>query len=163
MGLLKYDHPPLLAPGRHYLSLQEIETLCVHPFDGAARSCREKLLQKLLVARIRCDAFIDGSFLTEKPTPDDVDVFVATEFGVFDSLSEEQHQLLDSINIEPRLVPLVDGWAVTTYPRDHERFGTVCDGGNPGEGFGIEHGQNWLKGYIVVRLWETDVRNRLCR
>jgi hypothetical protein len=171
MGLVKYDHPPLLAPGRHYLSLTQIEAQFVQRFDGESRSRREKLfyaledfLQKLLVAKIRCDAFIDGSFLTEKLVPDDVDVFVVTEFGVFETLSEDQHQLLESINIdEPPLVPLVDGWSVTAYPRDHPRYGTVLDGGNPGEGFGIEHGQYWLKGYIVIRLWETDVRNRLCR
>lgn len=171
MGLVKYDHAPLLAPGRHYLSLPEIEALCVHRFDGAARACREKIyydledfIQKLLVARIRCDAFVDGSFLTEKPNPDDVDVWIATELGVFDTLSDDQYDLLRAINVdEPRLVPLVDSWSVTTYPRDHPFFGNVADGGNPGEGFGVEHGRFWLKGYVVIRLWETDVRNRLCR
>jgi hypothetical protein len=41
---LKYDHPPLLAPGRHYMCVAEIEALCVRQFtDAAAHACRAKL------------------------------------------------------------------------------------------------------------------------
>jgi hypothetical protein len=170
MGLVKYDHPPLLAPGRHYLSLADIESLCVHPFTGSARSCRERLfyalegfIQSLLQAVIRCDAFIDGSFLTKKPEPDDVDVIVLVEHGIHITLSEDQKQVLDAINNEPHFAVGVDGFALTAYPRDHEYFGTALDGGNPGEIYGLEHSREWLKGYVVIRLWETDVRNRICR
>jgi hypothetical protein len=47
MGEFKYDHLPLLAPGRHYMSLPEIEALCVHRFDGVARTVRERLFYAL--------------------------------------------------------------------------------------------------------------------
>jgi hypothetical protein len=168
MGLIKYDHPPLLAPGRHYMTLAQLEARFVHPFSGAARSCREKLfysfeglIQRLLVAKIRCDLFIDGSFLTQKQEPDDIDVIVSVEHGIFIQLSDQQMQLLEEINVTD-LAP-VDSAALTTYPRDHERFGTAADLGNAGEIYGLEHGQAWLKGYVVIRLWETDVRNRICR
>lgn len=168
MGVFKYDHAPLLAPGRHYLGLSDIERLCVHQFEGNARSHREKLfyaledfIQLLLVQKIRCDIFIDGSFLTAKKDPDDVDVIVSIEHEVFESLSEQQMQCIEKINYQP--VPSVDSFAGTTYPREHERHGTAADLGNAGEVYGLEHGQVWLKGYAVVRLWETDVRNRICR
>jgi hypothetical protein len=152
------------------MSLVEIEALCVQRFTATARACRERLfyaledlVQRLLVAKIRCDVFVDGSFLTKKPEPDDVDVIVCTEHGVFETLSEEQMQILESINNEPTFAPGVDGFAVTAYPREHDCHGTALDFANPGEAYGIEHSQVWLKGYVVVRLWETDVRNRICR
>ncbi len=87
MGLLKYDYPPLLAPGRHFLRLSDIEEFCVARFQEAARAYREKLFysfedfcQRLLVAHIPCDVVVDGSFLTEKPQPSDVDVKVYIDY-----------------------------------------------------------------------------------
>jgi hypothetical protein len=169
MGIVKYDHEPLLAPGRHYLTVHAIGRICVEQFDGAARQRREQLfygfesfLQTLLVAQIRCDVFVDGSFLTRKPNPDDVDVFVATEHAVHEALSDAQKDLLDSINTTSSFEG-VQGIAMITYPRDHPFHGMALDGGNPCEAFGLEHGQFWLKGVAVVRVWETDVRNRICR
>ena len=41
----KLFRPP---PGRHFLTLQEIESLCVHPFDGQSR----------LTPRYRCGALL---------------------------------------------------------------------------------------------------------
>jgi hypothetical protein len=170
MGLYKHDHPPLLAPGRHYMSLAAVEALCVHQFSGAAFECRSQLfyafegfLQLLLAAKIRCDVFCDGSYFTKKPEPDDLDVIVSIEHGVHASLSAEQMDLLDEINGNSTLAPGVDASALVTYPREHPYFGTALDLGNAGECYGIEHGQVWLKGYAVIRVWETDVRNRICR
>jgi hypothetical protein len=170
MGLVKYDHAPLLAPGRHYMSVADVEALCVQRFSGPSGECRQRLfyafegfVQSLLQAKIRCDVFVDGSYLTQKPQPDDVDVIVSVEHGVYETLSNEQKNLLDSINNEADFAVGVDCCALTTYPRDHERFGTALDLGNAGEAYGLEHGQVWLKGYVVIRLWETDVRNRICR
>jgi len=151
------------------MSLGEVEMLCVHPFAAAARTCRERLflsfeelVQALLVAKIKCDVFLDGSFLTRKPEPDDVDVIVSVEHGVFEALDGPQNDLLHEINNERRFRNL-DGCALVAYPRDHERFGSAADLGNAGECYGVEHGQTWLKGYAVIRIWEVDVRNRLCR
>ena len=169
MGLHKYDHPPLLAPGRHYCTIPQIEAWCVYPFEGQDRVRREILfyaledfIQRILISKIRCDAFIDGSFMTKKPQPDDVDVVVSTELCVFEKLSEDQMQLLEEIN-KPGFVTGVDSIALTTYPRGHSHFGAALDLGNAGELYGLEHGKVWLKGYAVIRLWETDVGNRICR
>jgi hypothetical protein len=165
----KHDHAPLLAPGGHYFSVAELEPLCVGRFAGPSRDRRqtlfyglEELVQRLLVATIPCKVFVDGSFLTEKPEPDDVDAIVVTELCVFESLSEDQMQVLEAIN-KPDFVAGVDSLAVTAYPRDHEFFGTAIDMSRAGEAYGLEHGQVWLKGYAVIRLWETDVGYRICR
>jgi hypothetical protein len=104
---LKFDHPPLLAPGRHFLSLQEIERLCVHPFQGQARDRRERLfyafeemIQQLLIARLPCEVFVDGSFFTAKLDPSDVDCLVAIEHSVMQILTQDQRLLVDALNQE---------------------------------------------------------------
>jgi hypothetical protein len=165
---LKFDYPPLLAPGRHTMSLQEIEALCVQPFGGTSRARREKLfyaledvVQVLLASHIRCDVFVDGSFFTEKPEPADVDVIVAMDFSAFDALDEAQHQVIEALNTTQN--SLVDSLAVTTFPHDHPYRGYGLDGESMIDGYGLEHSEVYLKGYAVLKVWETDVGNRICR
>ncbi len=168
MGQVEHDHAPLLAPGCHYFSLSEIEVLCVHSFHGAARTCRERLyyaleefVQRVLAGRFCCTVFVDGSFLTRKPEPDDVDVLVSTELCVLEALNDSQLAILHEIN--EQFVQRVDSLAMTTYPRGHALFGSALDIGNSGQIYGVEHSQSWLKGYAALRLWETDVGHRICR
>jgi hypothetical protein len=169
MGQYKYDHPPLLAPGRHYLTLSEIEALCVFPFAGPSRTRREHLfyaleefVQRYLVERLPCEIFLDGSFLTEKPEPDDVDVTVSIELSVALNFNPGQRKLVDATNGQV-LVNSVDSIAMVRYPRGHPYFGSAGDLGNAGELYGLEHSREWLKGYVTLRVWETDVGNRICR
>lgn len=168
MGFPKVDYPPLLAPGGHTLTLQKIEALCVTPFTGNARKCREKLfaalddfVQQLLLQKVRCRVFTDGSFFTQKPDPDDVDVIVSIEECVMNTLNETQQNLIDAINTTTFIVG-VDSLAVVCYPRDHPYFGSAVDVGNAGDAYGLEHSRLWLKGYGVLRFGETDVGLRIC-
>ena len=170
---LKYDHPPLLGPGRHFMSLEQLQRLCVRNYGDAGGSISwqtrfqlftslEQLVQALLVARIRCDVFVNGSFLTKKAVPGDVDVIVTVEKAIYETLSDEQMQVFDSIN-DNAFAPNVDGLAFVAYPREHEHHGFGLDGSVQIEGYGVEHSGEWLKGFAVLRLWETDVGNRICR
>lgn len=163
----KYDHPPLLAPGRHLLSLQEIHDLCVGRFSGVARSHRERLYysledfyQRLLVANITCDILVDGSFLTEKPEPEDVDIKVYIDVVAHDGLSDAQYILYSAIT-DGLNIPLIDSTSWVTYPLGHPDFGSALSPGNRGEDYGLEHSEKWLKGYVVMMLWETDVGVRI--
>jgi hypothetical protein len=171
MGLIKYDHAPLLAPGRHFMSLAEIQPLCVRNFGRGTPSWEgrqilffalENFVQTVLVAQIKCDLYIDGSFLTRKPNPDDVDVMVIIHHAIYEALSEEQKQVLDLINSD-HFAPEVDATAWVAYPREHEHHGSACDGSLVIESYGIEHSQEWLKGFAVVRLWESNVGHLICR
>lgn len=166
---LKFDHPPLLAPGRHLLTLQEIEILCIHPFTAAARTRRERLfhaledmVQQLLHVDLPCEILVDGSFFTEKLDPGDVDCIVTVDYSVMQNLLPEQRLLIDALNREVYIAG-VDSLVVTKYPRGHKYFGTLLDMGNAGDAYGLEHGQVWLKGCGVLKLGETDVGLRICR
>lgn len=74
----KPDYPPLLAPGLHKLTLQELYDLAVLPFSRDAQ--RAVLFQKfsLWASEVRASGvggtmWVDGSFLTQKPSPEDID------------------------------------------------------------------------------------------
>jgi hypothetical protein len=169
MAAHKFDHPPLLAPGRHFMTLNGIEALCVHPFNGTAPERREKLfyaleqlVQEILLVKLRCTAFVDGSFLTEKPDPSDVDVLINIDEDVMNNLSSDQRILIDALNMEHYIV-FIDSLAFTTYHREHPYFGTALDIGNAGDAYGLEHAGVWLKGIAVLRFGETDVGLRICR
>lgn len=76
--MAKADFPPLLPPGMHPLSLQELHDLAVAPFAEDVK--RAELFQKLQTwaeavraSGIGGQLWLDGSFLTEKVEPGDID------------------------------------------------------------------------------------------
>ena len=76
--MAKQDFPALLIPGMHTLTVDELHNLAVLPFDADAQ--RQDLHQKLSLwmrglqgAGVGGTLWIDGSFLTEKPGPADID------------------------------------------------------------------------------------------
>ncbi|MBO3759467.1 hypothetical protein [Ciceribacter sp. L1K22] len=163
----KYDYPPLLAPGAHYLSLPEVKSLVVDRFSAGYQSARLKLYQQLeefiqllLTNNILGDLAIDGSFLTEKPNPNDVDVLLTYDFDISTSLSQIQNDLIDQINTS-YLFENVDSLAIVRYPRDHPLFGSAIDVATMSNHYGIENSEAWTKGYVVFRLWETKIGCRI--
>lgn len=169
MGIHKFDHAPMLAPGRHHMTLSELEALCVLRFEGAARAQRERLFygleqlcQDIMKVRLRCTLFVDGSYFTAKQIPDDVDVLINIDSDVMNNLLPDQRILVDAVN-QSYYIAGVDSYAFEAYPRGHQYFGTNLDIGNAGEAYGLEHAQVWLKGIAVLRFGETDVGLRICR
>lgn len=76
--MAKPDFPPLLAPGMHKLTLIDLQALAVTPFPGDAQ--RAALYQNLInwvgalnACGVNGTLWLDGSFLTEKPSPSDID------------------------------------------------------------------------------------------
>lgn len=76
--MAKPDFTPLLQPGMHSLTLAQLHDLAVAPFEEDVK--RLELFQKLSVwaeavqaAGIRGQLWVDGSFLTEKDEPGDID------------------------------------------------------------------------------------------
>ncbi len=157
---------PLLAPGRHHMRLQDVHDRFVRDVRNEAHREKlflglEELVQRLLRLKIPCELWIDGSFLTEKPYPDDIDVMVFIESSVNEKLDEAQDLELYNINIG--YVPEnVDAHVYTVYSIGHEHYGTPIDVGYEwGRGYGLENSEQWLKGIAVLRLMENNVGLRL--
>lgn len=76
--MAKPDFPALLPPGVHSHTLTSVEVLAVSPFPADTRRAVlfqqfTKWVQSLKASNVTGHIWIDGSFLTEKPGPDDID------------------------------------------------------------------------------------------
>ncbi len=76
--MAKPDFPALLAPGMHNLTLADIQALAVDPFpDDVQRTGLYQNLMNWVGALNACGVngtlWMDGSFLTVKPSPSDID------------------------------------------------------------------------------------------
>lgn len=158
----KHDYEPLLAPGRHDMTLPEVWSRFVAVFNEApARAAvywkLEQVVQDLLFAGLPCDVWLDGSLLTGKPEPGDLDITIVIDEEVLDSASDSQSQLIDKLaNAEYQ--DGVDSFVLTRWRRDNPIFGTELDDlATWNEVYGAEHSKEWLKGFVVLRLNETDV------
>ncbi|MFA9218774.1 MAG: hypothetical protein ACEQSK_16950 [Sphingomonadaceae bacterium] len=74
----KPDFPPLLPPGIHPLTLTELQALAVLPFLADARrailfASFQQWVQKLQALHVGAILWVDGSFLTSKAGPQDID------------------------------------------------------------------------------------------
>ncbi|MHA6685360.1 DUF6932 family protein [Mesorhizobium sp. A556] len=163
----KPDFTPLLAPGRHYLKLREFYERFVR--GSKKEACREQLylgleelVQRFLRVKIPCEFWIDGSFLTEKEEPSDIDVSIFIDLDVREQLTPEQEDLIEKAN-DIGYINGVDSFVFVVYPRGHDLFHTELDEGHDwGRQYGLENSEFWLKGFVVMRLWETDVGLRIC-
>lgn len=167
----KPDFEPLLAPGAHVMTLEDVRlavtannTLPSHHRRCIVFQSLEQLVQDLLACCLRCDVFVNGSLVTEKPEPGDVDATVVVDADVWDSATCEQDQLILSLQGGQHLVGL-DADAKVRYPIGHPHHASeyINLGARMGEIYGIENSEKWLKGYVVIPLGENDVGLRLRR
>ena len=78
---MQRDFPPLLDPGFHDLDLKQVEDLCVTQFSNNDRRGKiwerfNAFLNQLRSTGLDYELWLDGSFLTEKDTPADIDAVV---------------------------------------------------------------------------------------
>lgn len=83
--MAKPDFPPLLNPGMHHVTIQELHDLAVKPFanDPQRHDLHQKLtawIGALQAIGVGCTLWLDGSFLTEKPCPGDIDCVLWSPF-----------------------------------------------------------------------------------
>jgi hypothetical protein len=88
--LVKPEYPPLLASGFYVRSVAEVRALCVKSIAGSIRrraimDSLEDVIRKLSTARIIGELWLNGSFLTEKIDPDDVDMLVHVSSDLYDA------------------------------------------------------------------------------
>jgi len=165
MADLKQAFQPLLPPGRHVLSITELNSLTVLDFPKSVRRRMlfaelQKLVNFLGLANVVGEIWIDGSFLTEKLEPDDIDLSFAAWAHAFELLApDSQTSIIQCLNGGKAFSPWLDTYLCFRFlPEDPRRAADKTVYWTEKWGVGWD---GRLKGYIVLKLGETDVGLRL--
>ena len=100
---VKPEFPPLLAQGFHSLSVDELHALLVEKFP-LSKSRSELwdnliwLVEELKSLKLKCKIWLDGSLLTEKVDPDDVDLVVDVQFEALNAATFAQRAFLNELS-----------------------------------------------------------------
>jgi hypothetical protein len=158
----KIEYPPLLPAGFHRMSLEELRKLCVNAkrfssssTRGEIMSCLEQLGARLIENGIAVELWIDGSFVTQKADPEDVDLSVRFLAEAYDGATDQQRMLLDEIQ-QLKDTDHIDGYLQPEWPptSPHHTIGlNMFDYWQRQWGFG-RNGEP--KGIVVVELTRSD-------
>lgn len=164
-GAEKPEFAPLLPPGRHQMTVEDLGRLCVEPFETSA--ARPGLLDAVrgLLAHLGalldiCEVWIDGSFVTAKPEPDDVDLTVAIDGGQLEGASPEVFSALNGL-MDKAFHPKLHIFTVATRPVGHPHRSDLEEAFRQWAQWWCVARDGWIKGMPVIRLGETDVGLRL--
>jgi hypothetical protein len=160
-GEVKSAFMPLLPPGRHVMTADQLEHLTVSRFPASVMrpvifAEFRRLLSDLVSFGLVGELWIDGSFLTEKPEPDDIDL----SFGFHPVHLDQQKPdardfVLTTLNGGKAYSPLLDTYMCVMFPiGDPRREASTED----------YWAEKWLvgwddhlKGFAVVKLGETHL------
>jgi|SRR5215470_6790553 len=123
----KREYPRLLPPGLHEMTLVELRVMCVDAFPLSSR--REPIMRSLegmctaiSLALLRTAVWVDGSFVTEKIEPDDVDVVVALNH-VNGNNTPDQLRVRERIERQEFTFPVrCDSYLLMEYPTGHPDY-----------------------------------------
>lgn len=98
----KEEFSPLLPPGFYPKTLAELRVMCVDAFPlsktrPAIMGGLEKLIAILVSEKIVGEIWVDGSFLSEKIDPDDVDIVLCVTADFYDGGTVKQKTTLDMV------------------------------------------------------------------
>lgn len=79
----------------------------------------EKLVSALQSHSISAEVWVDGSFLTKKIDPEDVDVVLCASHEVFTQGTEDQKQLLDKVSRNLKAAFHCDSYIFFEFPEGH--------------------------------------------
>lgn len=119
------EFPPLLAAGFWKMSASELHALVVNKFPGSTRrpalwSDFSFALDELKRLYIPCVVWVDGSFLTEKIEPKDVDFVIEVELEFLDTCNAEQAALLERFSDRAlRTRPVLHSFVMPSAPPGH--------------------------------------------
>lgn len=104
--MIKPELPTLLPPGFHQFSLNELHETFVAPFSGSVRrpmlvAGLMKFIEEVKSLAIAGELWFDGSFVTEKVDPDDIDFVVIFDPASISRLTSEQQQKMEYLFHQP--------------------------------------------------------------
>lgn len=153
---MKEDFPPLFGPGRHLLSIQEVRDELAAPGAAEKRTTMYfalfALYQRLLTLGVTCQIWVDGSYVTQKACPDDIDLSIMVHEDVYQDISDEAKQLLDDITYsETRYLEHLDAFVCIYGSRGSDDY-ELDDPSDWSSLWGKDHSERYLKGFVVVEV-----------
>ncbi|MCU6666123.1 DUF6932 family protein [Silvania hatchlandensis] len=151
--------PPLLPAGFHDLDNISIKSIFVDAFPESVRRsmlhCNYiQLLGQFELVNQQCRCFseiwIDGSFTTEKPEPDDIDILVVVDFLALNSLPQTLMPLVNTL-LNRDYVKLNFDIDVLLLPENHPDINYIDKRSYWRGWFGFDRKEN-PKGLVRVML-----------
>ena len=107
------------------MSIAGVRDLCVGPFPLSKNRAQimagfERLLAKLAKEGIKAEIWIDGSFISKKLNPSDIDILVCADAETYDANSSVRHVLdwLGKEDLKPKY--FCDSYLQLDYPEGHK-------------------------------------------
>ena len=123
----KPEFAPLLAIGRYEMSLAELKQLCVYDFPLSATRPRimeglEKVIEELRMNGIEGEVWIDGSFVTEKMNPEDVDLVLRIQAIFYENATHKQKEAVSWLTTNLKNTHLCDSYFFMEWPEGHPNY-----------------------------------------
>ena len=158
MGTAKVEFPPLLSEGFHPKTLTEVRALCVDDPKFSRSTTRadimlrlERAIGRLEAAEVEGEVWIDGSFLTSKVDPEDVDLSLRIDGDYFDHATEYQQAVMNDLT-ELWDTEKIDGYLHFEWPDGHELYDLGQDNYNVWKKQWGMSRSGTPKGIVVVEL-----------
>ncbi|MGH6847122.1 MAG: DUF6932 family protein [Methylocella sp.] len=118
------DFPCLFPLGFHHLSMADLERVCVEffPLSKTRRPIMDGLtefMQRIVDAKVPGEMWANGSFLTEKIDPKDVDIIVRVNGTIYDNGTAEQRGAIDWAIANQKTTLNCDSYVLMEYPATH--------------------------------------------
>jgi hypothetical protein len=115
------DLPPLFQLGFHRKTMAELEEVCVTNFALSTSragifSGLKEFVERLEKAAITGEIWVDGSFLTEKINPKDVDVILRIQGSLYNAGTPDQRAAIDWVIANQKLTLKCDSYVLMEYP-----------------------------------------------
>lgn len=159
-GVNKPEFPPLLTVGFHEMTVDEVHRLCVDKFTASTSRSEimvglKKVIERLAKAGVEGHLWVNGSFMTEKIDPEDVDVLLCVNMEFYDSCSGNTRKAIDWLNANLKDELLCDSYLLCMRPMGHANFPeTEFMHAYWTRQFGFDRSDN-LKGIGVISLGEA--------
>jgi hypothetical protein len=153
------EFPPLLQPGLQKMTIADLKALVL---DGFPKSKSRKelwqnfseLVGNIAALGIKCEIWVDGSFLTEKIDPSDVDFVVDVPIDLVQTFNEQQQGLLEDLkNREFRRSKKLHSFVMFRAPLGHNFYPASQESHKQwSKDFGYSYIKKEPKGIAVVEV-----------
>ena len=121
----KIDFPPLLEVGKHIMTIEELESLCLSGFPKSQTRQQildrlRQVIEKISSANIDGELWVDGSLLTKKNNPNDSDVVLRLDGSKVENFNDDQKKIIDWLCSDLKTDYLCDSYFFASFPEDHQ-------------------------------------------